>query len=84
MIGYVKVALAPGEQARLRFRIHADLTSFTGLDLARIVEPGIIHLHVSASAERVWDTISLGLTGPRRTVGSDRRMVTEVSVDSIS
>ena len=84
LIGYVKVALAPGERARLRFRIHAELTSFTGLDLARIVEPGIIHLHVSASAERVWDTISLALTGPRRTVGSDRRMVTEVSVDSIS
>jgi hypothetical protein len=40
LAGFTRVALQPGEQALVRFRLHADRTSFTGVDLRRIVEPG--------------------------------------------
>ena len=34
----------------MRFALHADLTSFTGRDLVRIVEPGEVELWVGASS----------------------------------
>ena len=40
LAGFARVTLAPGETARVTFRLHADRTSFTGQDLTRIVEPG--------------------------------------------
>lgn len=40
LAGFARVALAPGERARVTFALHADRTSFTGLNLRRIVEPG--------------------------------------------
>ena len=40
LAGFTRVALAPGESARVTFRLHADRTAFTGRDGTRIVEPG--------------------------------------------
>ncbi|MGY1794724.1 glycoside hydrolase family 3 N-terminal domain-containing protein [Geodermatophilus sp. SYSU D00525] len=67
-----RVDLAPGSTATVRFSLHADLTSFTGRDGARIVEPGEVELRVGASSADVRETLRFTLTGGRRTVGFER------------
>ncbi len=44
LIGYAKVPLELGQAQRVTFEVHMDRTSFTGIDLQRIVEPGAIEL----------------------------------------
>ena len=51
LVGYAKVWLAPGESQRVTFELHADRTSFTGIDYRRIVEPGEFRLLVGTSSE---------------------------------
>lgn len=80
--GFTRLTLAPGEARRVRFRLHTDLLSFTGLDYRRIVEPGPVRLWVGSSASEsdVRGEGLLDLTGPIRVVGRDRRL--EVPVES--
>jgi beta-glucosidase len=84
LIGFSKVALDPGDSARLTFRVDADVLSFTGLDLTRIVEPGTVMLHVAASAASVWETATVNVTGPRRVLGGSREMTVPVEVEFLS
>ncbi|MEU6377602.1 glycoside hydrolase family 3 N-terminal domain-containing protein [Streptomyces sp. NPDC046909] len=81
LIGYQRVELAPGEESRVTFRFHTDLSSFTDRSLRRVVEPGILELRLAASSTDVRHTARLELTGPVRVVGADRvlRCETEVS-----
>ncbi|NNN36254.1 glycosyl hydrolase [Streptomyces sp. S3(2020)] len=81
LIGYQRVRLAPGEAARVSFRFHTDLSSFTDRSLRRVVEPGILELRLAASSADVRHTTRLNLTGPVRVLGPDRvlRCETEVS-----
>ncbi|MFE1860134.1 beta-xylosidase/alpha-l-arabinosidase [Streptomyces anandii] len=74
LVGYQRVHLAPGEAKRITFRFHADLSAFTGLSGRRVVEPGALELRLAASATEVRHTARLTLTGPVRTVGTDRRL----------
>lgn len=76
LVGFTRVALEPGAAADVRFDVHADRAAFTGRDLRRIVEPGDLHVFVgnSATDQRCRGTVRL--TGPVRTVGHDRRLVT--------
>ncbi|MFI1534328.1 beta-xylosidase/alpha-l-arabinosidase [Streptomyces anandii] len=74
LIGYRRVHLAPGEAKRITFRFHADLSAFTGLSGRRVVEPGALELRLASSATEVRHTARLTLTGPVRTVGTDRRL----------
>ena len=48
LAGFARVSLAPGETARITFRVHADRTSFTSKDLTRIIEPGNITVTLAA------------------------------------
>jgi hypothetical protein len=80
LAGFARVALAPGEAARITFRVHADRTSFTGQGLTRIVEPGTITVNIGGSSDDLPLTSSFTLTGPVRTVGIDRALDTPVSV----
>ncbi|UOY02578.1 glycoside hydrolase family 3 N-terminal domain-containing protein [Blastococcus sp. PRF04-17] len=76
-----RVDLAAGSAATVRFSLHADLTSFTGRDGARIVEPGDIELRVGASSTDVREVLPFTLAGSRRTVGPDRRLHPDVVVE---
>ncbi|MCA0145607.1 glycoside hydrolase family 3 N-terminal domain-containing protein [Blastococcus sp. LR1] len=76
-----RVDLAPGSSATVRFALHADLTSFTGLGGSRIVEPGEVELRVGASSADVRETLRFTLTGARRTVGFDRVLHPESVVE---
>ncbi|MEP9365178.1 glycoside hydrolase family 3 N-terminal domain-containing protein [Nocardioides sp. CN2-186] len=72
LVGAVRVDLAVGERAQVRLTLHADQTSFTGRDRARIVEPGAVELHVGASSADIRAILPLDLVGPSREVGTDR------------
>jgi beta-xylosidase len=82
--GFARVALGPGEAARVTFRVHADRTSFTGQDLTRIVEPGTITVTLGGSSDDLPLSGSFALTGPVRTVGIDRVLDTPVSVKKLT
>ena len=78
--GFARVALAAGASARVVFRVHADLCSFTGLDLARIVEPGRIEVSVGASSADLRLSGSFEIAGAVRRTDEDRVLVPEVSI----
>lgn len=80
LIGYARVELAAGASAAVEFVVHADRTSFTGVDLKRVVAPGLVKLHVSTSSTSDVHTHEVILHGPRRVVGFEREMLTPVTV----
>jgi beta-xylosidase len=82
LAGFARVPLSPGEQARVTFPLHADRTSFTGVDLRRIVEPGEIRVMVGTSSQDVRLRGSFQLTGDVRHVGHERVLVTPATVTS--
>jgi beta-xylosidase len=72
LVGYRRLALAPGEARRVTFRFHADLSAFTDRAGRRVVEPGALELRLASSSAEVRHTVRLTLTGPVREVGPDR------------
>jgi beta-xylosidase len=80
LAGWARVRLEPGAAARVTFAVHADRTSFTGLDLQRIVEPGTIEVAVGSSSEDLPLRGSFVLTGPERVLGTDRVLTVPATV----
>ncbi|BCW09807.1 beta-glucosidase [Arthrobacter sp. NtRootA4] len=80
LIGYARVELPAGASSEVEFVVHADRTSFTGLDLQRVVTPGLVKLHVSTSCASDAAAHEVILHGPRRVVGFEREMLTPVRV----
>jgi beta-xylosidase len=80
LIGYARVALKPGEQRRVRFTIHADLTSFTGRLGHRVVEPGRIELRLGTSSADVVAALPVDLTGPERVLDGGRHTTADVHI----
>ncbi|YCK80855.1 glycoside hydrolase family 3 C-terminal domain-containing protein [Arthrobacter sp. D3-18] len=80
LIGYARVELDAGASAVVDFVVHADRTSFTGLDLQRVVTPGLVKLHVSTSSTSDAASHEVILHGPRRIVGFEREMLTPAKV----
>ena len=84
LAGWARVPLAPGESARVEFTVHADRTSFTGRDLRRIVEPGVIEVAVGRSSADLPLTGSFVLDGPTRVLGPGRVLTVPVEVTRAS
>ena len=82
LVGYARIALEPGATADVTFHVHADRTAFTGRDLTRVVEPGDVEVLVGTSASDLPCRGAFRLTGPLRTVGHDRRLVTPVDISA--
>ena len=80
LAGFARVPLEAGEAKDVRFTVHTDRTAFTGRDLTQIVEPGEIEIQVGTSAADLPCRGTVTLTGPVRTVGRDRVLVTPVEV----
>jgi beta-xylosidase len=78
LAGFTRVRLAPGADAEVVFRVHADRTAFTGRSLERIVEPGDVEVLVGTSAADLPARGTVRIIGPVRVVGHDRRLVTPV------
>lgn len=83
LIGAARVDLAVGERARVRFTLHADLTSFTGRDLVRLVEPGEVELRVGASSADIRAVLPLEMVGSTRQVGAERVLEPVVTVETL-
>lgn len=86
LIGYARVPLDAGQEARVRFRFHADLVSFTGIGGRKVVEPGALELRLATSsgAEDIRHTVRLRLTGPERTLDHRRRLVCDALVEPVT
>ncbi|SIT82711.1 glycoside hydrolase family 3 N-terminal domain-containing protein [Microbacterium sp. RU33B] len=80
LIGYARVALAAGEAADVRFQVPADLASYTGRALARIVEPGALVLSAGRSSGDLVSSVEVALTGSVRVVDHTRALVPTVEV----
>lgn len=80
LTGFARVSLDPGDTARVSFTVHAERTAFTGLDLNRIVEPGVIELMAGPASDNLPARGSVTITGKPRTVGSDRVLTTPATV----
>ncbi|MFJ8753946.1 glycoside hydrolase family 3 N-terminal domain-containing protein [Streptomyces sp. NPDC102441] len=78
LAGYARVRLEPGHAARVEFTVHADRVSFTGQDLRRRVEPGLIHAEVGRSSADLPLRGSFVLEGSDRVVGLDRVLTVPV------
>lgn len=85
LIGFHRVPLAPGDARRVTFTVHADRTSFAGLDLRRIVEPGTFTLAAGRSSEDLPLAADLAVTGDGvRVLDGHRVMTTPVAVEAVS
>ena len=80
LIGYARVPLEPGQQCRVEFAVHTDLTSFIGRGGERIVEPGRIELRLGTSSASTVASLPVDLTGPERALSGPRQMTAEVRI----
>jgi beta-xylosidase len=83
LVAAARVDLEPGERRRVRLGLHADLTSFTGRDLLRVVEPGVVELRIGASSADIRQVLEVDLVGPSRQVGADRVLEPSVAVEAL-
>ncbi|BCJ48749.1 hypothetical protein Asp14428_02240 [Actinoplanes sp. NBRC 14428] len=81
LAGFARVPLAAGTAARVTFTVHADRTAFVGRDLRRVVDPGLVEIHVGRSATDLPCGATVRLTGERREVGPERVLHTPVVVE---
>jgi beta-xylosidase len=81
LLGFARVDLEAGASATVEFTVPADVTSFVGRDLTRIVEPGAIELRLGASSADVRATAAVELTGPVRTVDHTRALHCAVAIE---
>ena len=80
LVAYARVQLAAGESARVRIRVPSDLTSFTGRDGQRIVEPGEFVFAWGRSAGEIVHEHRATLTGSTRVVDHTRRLHAAVDI----
>ncbi|MFE0647270.1 glycoside hydrolase family 3 N-terminal domain-containing protein [Streptomyces sp. NPDC059534] len=83
LAGFGRVELGPGEAARITFSVHADRTSFTGIDLRRRVEPGEVGVAVGRSSGDLPLQGSFVLHGPVRHPAADRVLSVPVEIVAV-
>jgi beta-xylosidase len=80
LLGYAKVALAPGESKRVEFVVPEEATAFTGIAGRRIVEPGELELRLATSSADVLHSFPVRIEGPEREIGASEERDTSVTV----
>ncbi len=78
--GFARVALAPGETARVTFALAVRSLAFHDVDLRRVVEPGEVAVMIGASSADVRLVGRLAIVGETRAVGRDVAFTTPVGV----
>jgi beta-xylosidase len=69
LAGYRRVTVEAGESVRVAFDLHAERTSFTGIDGRRLVESGSFTLAAGPSSENLPLTASFAITADRILTG---------------
>ena len=80
LLGYSKVALAPGQSRTVTFEVHADRFAFTGVHYRRIVEPGAIDLYAGPSVGELPLQAEVTLIGEVREIAGQRVLTTPARV----
>ncbi|MEZ3159014.1 glycoside hydrolase family 3 N-terminal domain-containing protein [Microbacterium sp. BWT-B31] len=80
LIAYARVELGAGERATVSFDVPADITSFTGVDGRRIVEPGDLVLSFGRSSAEIVTSRTVRVTGQTRVVDHTRALHATVTV----
>jgi beta-glucosidase len=75
-----RVTLAPGQAARVSFRVPVDMLNFTGMAGQRIVEPGFFDLAVGASSADIRLRGEVEAVGDTRVLPRDWRMESRCDV----
>ncbi|MFN8038200.1 MAG: glycoside hydrolase family 3 N-terminal domain-containing protein [Acidimicrobiales bacterium] len=78
--GFARVPLDPGRSARVTFAVPVELAAFSGIDLARIVEPGRLEVAIGASSADLRLRGAVEVVGEVRLVGEDRALTSSSSV----
>ena len=78
LVGFHRLELAAGELAELRVLVPADLASFTGTSLRRVVEPGELVLTFAQSAADPGRSTVITLTGDLRFVDHTRALSSDI------
>lgn len=76
-----RVSLAPGESARVTFRIPVDMLNFTSRDGVRIVEPGEFEIRVGANSGDIRSRGTVTVEGETHTLGNNWRMLSECNIE---
>ncbi|MGF3091057.1 glycoside hydrolase family 3 N-terminal domain-containing protein [Cronobacter sakazakii] len=76
-----RVSLAPGESARVTFRIPVDMLNFTSRDGVRIVEPGEFEIRVGANSGDIRSRGTVTVEGETHVLGNNWRMLSECFVE---
>ncbi len=74
LIGFQRVTVPAGSSVRVAVSVPLALTSFTGRDGARIVEPGEIVLSFGRSSADLPLSTTIAVTGETRVMGRDRAL----------
>ncbi len=82
LLGWARVELAAGESRVVTFSFSADRLALVGRGLDWIVEPGEFDLIVARSAIDAGVSERISLSGPTRTVGEGRALLTSSSITS--
>ena len=74
LIGFQRVTVPAGSSVRVAVSVPLALTSFTGRDGGRIVEPGDIVLGFGRSSADIPLSTTIAVTGETRVMGRDRAL----------
>jgi beta-glucosidase len=82
LIAAQRAELAPGTSCTVLFKLHADLTSYTGARGRRLVDRGDVELMVGASSTDIKASLRFCLEGQRRYVGFNRVVEPDITIFS--
>ena len=80
LLGFARVDLLPGASKKLDFYVHTDRLAYHGREVKRIVDAGVIQVHLGTSSTDIKDSKNIQITGPTREVGPQRKLLTDVTV----
>jgi beta-xylosidase len=83
LCGFARVTLAPGAAAAVRFAVHSEQLSHTGVAYRRIVEPGTVTLSVGTSSADRPLSATLTVTGAVAELRARHRFLTRVDVQPV-
>jgi beta-xylosidase len=83
LVGFARLALAPGEAREARFAMPVDLAAFVGVDGEWVVEAGTIELRLGRSAADTAAAVRVEVTGTRRLESGTRALATQVTSETV-
>ncbi|MGB3762534.1 MAG: fibronectin type III-like domain-contianing protein, partial [Ornithinimicrobium sp.] len=84
LVGFAGVDLSVGQAREVRFSVHADRTSFTGVRGQRVVEPGLVRFSVGPSSADLPQQVEVEVVGELRTITGRRVMNTPVAIVEVA